>query len=1015
MQIRFRRCILLVFLAALANAAPVAERLFLDTGGHRGKIKQLMFSSGGSHLVSLGADQTIRIWRVDTGESVDTIHLTDETGNDASIDVIAISPDDKYIAVASRKTIYLLRSPAWRVESRLSVPKGRRNEVGLTSLAFSRKNAATGKLYLVGGFPGDLYVWDTSAASEPSSYRDQKEDVPRPSTAAIFSPRGDYVVFTKEAASSTGGAALVYLDGSEFRKGSTRVLSGGHDRIVLVTYAESGDYFASASPGMARIFNYGGQEVGRIKTIGSPLALSFAVATGEDLDRLTIITQEAVSTYRRGTWRKGAEERLHDTPANITAAAISANGQFVATGTELGGIQIRDSGTWSLVQDLHSAKPPASRIAFLSGAPGLGFGLGWIWDPTGRNCLGPIEADVQLLTTNGFNPRVTPTDETANGCGAENTKYLPNKVDISAKPPGTAVKWLPDGYMTLARDPGDAFDHGMDWVYNQARRIIVKPHYRYAENEVPTEVSHDDRFWVRGQKDGIIEVRSVADASGACAFRVHDGRVLGISISVDDRWILSTGEDQTIALTLNPGTNCKGIVVEPQLRMYFWKKGSGDYEWLLWTRDNYYDCSTCDKEILKVLLPRSGDRSLILPIETRRERYQSRTIVESLLQNPELPFDQAVAKATLAAPELGKAVTVVDNLNSKPPVDIVVVQPDVDKAAFTTPSPTLGLRFAIVSQLSELKSAEVVSYSGNGAVLHSEPIQVRRETGAQSLGLALPLSFGVNHVTINARNVAGGTGEVDFTVVRPSGKKTLLGLAIAPGQYEANQLAHTYSDAQSFSDLMAKADHEYLFEPASTTKVLPYSPDEPVDRASIVKALDDWAAAGDSSTVKVLYLAGHGRADRNGTVYFMASEHDFRRPVATDGVPLSVILEALTRKGGPAILIGDFCTGGKIGPRADWRPVFEEVEHYVAPLFVLLPDGTQSDTGDLMKALVTAAGASKERTEAAEADADGFITAGSWMKRVKELSERSGMQVELFSPALRTTGYDIPLFYLGER
>ena len=92
----------LIVLSILLSPLPVlAEKpiLTIDTGGHTSGIRDVVFTSNGRHLVSASYDKTIRVWDVSTGEMVRVLRGQIAAGKEGTIYAIAISPDDRVVAV----------------------------------------------------------------------------------------------------------------------------------------------------------------------------------------------------------------------------------------------------------------------------------------------------------------------------------------------------------------------------------------------------------------------------------------------------------------------------------------------------------------------------------------------------------------------------------------------------------------------------------------------------------------------------------------------------------------------------------------------------------------------------------------------------------------------------------------------------------------------------------------------------------------------------------------------------
>ena len=76
--------------------------------GHTSEVRSVAFSPDGKFVVSGSDDNTVRMWRTDTGENVQTLE-----GHTGRVESVAFSPDGKYVVTGSiDKTVRI-----WHVES----------------------------------------------------------------------------------------------------------------------------------------------------------------------------------------------------------------------------------------------------------------------------------------------------------------------------------------------------------------------------------------------------------------------------------------------------------------------------------------------------------------------------------------------------------------------------------------------------------------------------------------------------------------------------------------------------------------------------------------------------------------------------------------------------------------------------------------------------------------------------------------------------------------------------------
>ena len=91
----------LLLLLLLLNATLFANEaiLKLDTLGHTGMIRDILVSKDRSEIISASDDKTIRVWDTQTGKEKRKILGSIGAGSEGMIYAIALSGDNRYLAV----------------------------------------------------------------------------------------------------------------------------------------------------------------------------------------------------------------------------------------------------------------------------------------------------------------------------------------------------------------------------------------------------------------------------------------------------------------------------------------------------------------------------------------------------------------------------------------------------------------------------------------------------------------------------------------------------------------------------------------------------------------------------------------------------------------------------------------------------------------------------------------------------------------------------------------------------
>jgi len=90
-----------------STAKPEKEKtlfLVIESGGHMGVIRDVIFTNDSRYLISASLDKTIRVWDVQTGKLSRVIRGKIGKGLEGSIYDLALSPDNEWLAAAGMLT-----------------------------------------------------------------------------------------------------------------------------------------------------------------------------------------------------------------------------------------------------------------------------------------------------------------------------------------------------------------------------------------------------------------------------------------------------------------------------------------------------------------------------------------------------------------------------------------------------------------------------------------------------------------------------------------------------------------------------------------------------------------------------------------------------------------------------------------------------------------------------------------------------------------------------------------------
>jgi WD40 repeat protein len=155
--------IFLFFLSSISFAQSTASHyLIINPGGHKGQIRSLLVTNDKKYIVTGSYDKTIKVWDIESGEQSREILSQIGTGSEGMIYEMALSSDDKLLAVGGwfgdtqgrTENLGDIRVFEFATGKLLYVLKGHINVIH--ALEFTEDN----KSLLSADAEGDLWLWD---------------------------------------------------------------------------------------------------------------------------------------------------------------------------------------------------------------------------------------------------------------------------------------------------------------------------------------------------------------------------------------------------------------------------------------------------------------------------------------------------------------------------------------------------------------------------------------------------------------------------------------------------------------------------------------------------------------------------------------------------------------------------------------------------------------------------------------------------------------------------------------
>jgi WD40 repeat protein/class 3 adenylate cyclase len=461
------------------------ERL-VTLSGHTDVLQGVSFSNDGSLVATSGWDGTLRIWEAATGSQVRTIETAD------GLCYNSFSPDDSLIGVG-----HCLGDVAtvWSVETGQRRLTLRGHESGVVGVFF---DPAGGRL-ATGSLDGTAKIWDATTGRDRVTLSGHTDWV----FATPFSPDGRTV-----ASASTDGTVRLW----DPRTGRTLVTLSGHGGPI-------GD--VAWGPDPTRLITGGADATAKLWDVspaGSADRMTIAGHGGAassvafDADGSALVTSGSDGTARLWDASSGEEIRRFE-DAGIQAASLSSDGTLLLTAGDTPTIWDASSGRF-----LRSLHPRDGSESY----PSAAFG------PDERLAVGG-----SVGTATVFDPQ----------SGAVIRRVVHSRLSSQLNAAVLGVAFDPDGSL-LATAGADS--RVKLWSVDTGEMLRTLEGHGSPVNSVA--FGSDGRLLVTSSVDGVAHVWDVRSGRFLARLSGHTGVVWDAEFSPDGRLIATGGEDNTVRL-----------------------------------------------------------------------------------------------------------------------------------------------------------------------------------------------------------------------------------------------------------------------------------------------------------------------------------------------------------------------------------------------------------------------------------------------------------------------------------
>ena len=487
--------------------------------GHKNWIKSLAVSGNGQLLASGSNDRTVKLWNVSSGRELYTL-----SGHLGSVEALVFSPDDRWLASGSNDATIKI----WEVESGREVQTLSSYADDVTALAFSRD----GKTLAVGSKSGAIHISDTGTWRQS---RILKQQTGRISTIS-FSPRGNWL-----ASGSVDGTVVLWDPTSGKERHTLKISSSA---VLATAFVGEDELLAVSADGKIVAW-----DVVTAKQVG------FASAA-MDVDELVFASLSldgrlvAMSTGNRLVEIRGASnaallKTLESHSAGFFSVAFSRDGRWLASGANDRSIRLWQIATGREMPKLSGHTGWVKSVAFSPDsrllASASNSGEVKLWDVNTGKEIYSVAYPQERLHTIAFSA----DGKLLASAGTGQTVHL---LDLSTKQSQTFTGHEGEitslAFVPTTRLVASGSTDKTVRLWDTSTGSVIKTFAPLADQVNAIACNWDGTTLAAGTADGKITLLKVATGA-ARPLAGHRGEVFTLAFSSDGSLLASGGMDQT--------------------------------------------------------------------------------------------------------------------------------------------------------------------------------------------------------------------------------------------------------------------------------------------------------------------------------------------------------------------------------------------------------------------------------------------------------------------------------------
>jgi WD40 repeat protein len=850
-----------------AADAPGHPMLRIETGSHSAPIRALSSDTAGQYAVTAAEDKTARVWEAASGRLLQVLRPPIGTDAEGKLYAVAISGDGEYIATggwSKNNDVYIFRRTSGQLAHRIT---------GLPNVIAHLAFAPGGKALLVS-------LWDKHGIrlyASADNWQSSRE-------TAIDS---DYAGDTYGADFSGDGKRLVTTSFDGFVR--LYDVAGGALRLLKRARLEAGyqPFTAAFSPDQSKI--------------AVSLADRAAVAVLH-ADTLETAYSPSVEGIDNG---------------NVSALAWSHDGQ-----------QLLAAGTWKRPDAKHGLRRwskagkgahadtslagntivalrllPSGKMLFASADPA--------WGNISATGEGKISSSASLIDFRGSRDTFRlARDGNAAGFGQPAGKAGASGFDIAK------LEWVAPLTQWLRPTEKSRGLYVEEW-FQGARPFLNRRPLALDQHEIALSVAVDESHAVLGTS---FRVRYFSNDGTELWHADAPGSTWQVNLSADGRWVVAGFSDGTLRwYRARDGAEQLALLPHADRK-----------RWILWTPQGYYAASVGGEDLIGWHVNRGAARAAdFFPGSRFRATFYRPDVIARILVTAD------VEKALLAANEAASNKTQTARIETRLPPVIGVISPG-DGSNFSSNEIKIGVTLrapadAPVRALRARVNGKLVELAGKPNL--SRPDGAKEEELKIEVGVPLPaqdaeiMLFAENQhgfstpAVLRLKWSAGVPAATSPASVAPrienapdthktenpaDTRPALYVLAVGVSKYRDTKIALEYAskDASDFANVWA-AQQGRLYRKVVVKQLT----DANATRDGVLDGLEWIRRETTSRDVGVVFLAGHGVNDNDGTYYYLPQDVDVDKLKRT-GVIFTEIRNTLSTLPGKALFFIDTCHSG---------------------------------------------------------------------------------------------------------